>query len=134
MLQAEAAHFAKLKGGPGPVVETPEFATNTAKRQLENGDGEEEDQEAKRRRVLEETRDIDADSDEAADDDSSDDDRLVLYLVRLEIGANEVVATMMRMKLPSFSVSWRKSSASELRSEKKRLVKAPRQQLSARQS
>jgi protein CWC15 len=49
---------------------------NTPKRQLENGDEEdEEDPEAKRRRILEETRDIDADSDEA-EDDSSEEDRL----------------------------------------------------------
>ena len=50
--------------------------TNTPKRQLENSDGEEEeDPEAKRRRILEETRDIDADSDDAGEDDSSEDDR-----------------------------------------------------------
>jgi protein CWC15 len=51
---------------------------NTAKRQLENSDGdEEEDPVAKRRRVLEETRDIDADSEDDGEDDSSEDDRLV---------------------------------------------------------
>jgi protein CWC15 len=76
LLQAEAAHFAKLKGGPVPVADTPEPATNTSKRQLENGDaGDEEDPEAKRRRILEETRDIDADSEEDEEDDSSEDDR-----------------------------------------------------------
>jgi protein CWC15 len=76
LLQAEAAHFAKIKGGPVP--EEPEPATNTTKRQLENGDGEEEeDPEAKRRRILEETRDIDADSDDAGEDDSSEEDRFV---------------------------------------------------------
>lgn len=75
LLQAEAAHFAKLKGGRVSPTEDAS-PTNTAKRQLENGDGDaEEDLEAKRRRVLEETRDIDADSDEAGDGDSSDDDR-----------------------------------------------------------
>lgn len=75
MLQAEAAHFAKIKGGPAPVVaDTPEPATNTPKRQLENGDAEdEEDMAAKRRRILEETRDIDADSDDAEEDSSEDD-------------------------------------------------------------
>ncbi|KAH8754466.1 Pre-mRNA-splicing factor Cwf15/Cwc15 [Hyaloscypha finlandica] len=73
LLQAEAAHFAKIKGGPVPAE--PEPATNTSKRQLENGDGEEEeDLEAKRRRILEETRDIDADSDDAGEDDSSEED------------------------------------------------------------
>jgi protein CWC15 len=73
LLQAEAAHFAKLKGGPAPVSDTPESSTNDAKRQLENSD-EEETPEAKRRRILEETRDIDADSEEDDEDDSSEDD------------------------------------------------------------
>ncbi|CZT48633.1 related to Pre-mRNA-splicing factor cwc15 [Rhynchosporium secalis] len=74
LLAAEAAHFAKAKGGPGPASEPAESGvqTNSAKRQLENGD-EEEDVDAKRRRVLEESRDIDADS-ENDEDDSSDDD------------------------------------------------------------
>jgi len=80
LLQAEAAHFAKTKGGP--VLAEPETTTNTSKRQLENGDGEEEeDPEAKRRRILEETRDIDADSDDAGEDDSSEDDRFVVRSV-----------------------------------------------------
>jgi protein CWC15 len=52
--------------------------TNTAKRQLEDEDGEEEDLDTKRRRVLEETRDIDADSDDTGEDDSSEDDRCVI--------------------------------------------------------
>lgn len=80
MLRAEAAHFAKLKGEPIPGdVAEPERAH--VKRQLENGSGEEaeEDLEAKRQRILEETRDIDADSDSAGDDDSSDDDRCVVF-------------------------------------------------------
>ena len=77
LLQAEAAHFAKVRGGPVPAE--PEPATNTTKRQLENGEDEkEEDPEAKRRRILEETRDIDADSDDAGDDDSSEDDRFII--------------------------------------------------------
>lgn len=49
-----------------------------SKRQLEAGPGQdgdaEEDLEAKRRRVLEETRDIDADSDDA-ENNSSEEDR-----------------------------------------------------------
>lgn len=45
------------------------------KRQLENGEVGEEDVDAKRRRILEESRDIDADSEEDGDEDSSDDDR-----------------------------------------------------------
>ena len=50
------------------------------KRKLEiEGSEADEDPEAKRRRVLEETRAIDADSDEAEDDDSSEDDRWGFY-------------------------------------------------------
>jgi protein CWC15 len=74
LLQAEAVHFAKIKGQPSPTLDTPASPTH-AKRLLEDGDGEEEDPEAKRRRVLAETRDIDADSDDAEEDDSSEDDR-----------------------------------------------------------
>jgi protein CWC15 len=79
LLQAEAAHFAKAKGGPAPAVGDAPAPINTAKRLLEDGSAEdEEDPEAKRRRILEETRDIDADSDDAGESDSSDDDRLVM--------------------------------------------------------
>jgi protein CWC15 len=50
---------------------------NTSKRQIEDGSGAdaEDDTEAKRRRILEETRDIDADSDGGDDDTSSEEDR-----------------------------------------------------------
>lgn len=77
LLQAEAIHFAKLRGEPIPSAPIPEAAPNPLKRQLEleNGKEEEEDIDAKRRRVLEETRDIDADSEvDEDDDDSSDED------------------------------------------------------------
>ncbi|PSS12687.1 hypothetical protein M430DRAFT_126445 [Amorphotheca resinae ATCC 22711] len=75
LLEAEAAHFAKIKGGPAPTPETAEPSTNQAKRQLEDGGmGDEEDPEAKRRRILEETRDIDAESEDDGEDDSSEDD------------------------------------------------------------
>ncbi|GKZ21461.1 complexed with cef1p [Aspergillus brasiliensis] len=75
LLQAEAAHFAKKNGVP---VDEPKVETATPKRQLEGGSPggdagtEEEDPEAKRRRILEETRDIDADSDESEEDSSED--------------------------------------------------------------
>jgi protein CWC15 len=77
LLAAEAAHFAKTKGTKdGEPVEQ----SSTPKRTLEDAptvaDSEEEDQEAKRRRILEETRDIDADS-VGSDTDSSDEDRQV---------------------------------------------------------
>ncbi|KAJ6028050.1 hypothetical protein N7540_003626 [Penicillium herquei] len=78
LLKAEAAHFAKKNGVP--VDETA--ATEPApKRQLEstpadaeNEGGEVEDPEAKRRRILEETRDIDADSDGSEEDSSEEED------------------------------------------------------------
>jgi hypothetical protein len=73
-LQAEAVHYAKSKGGPASATEEPEAVINTAKRQLENGEaGDEEDPEAKRRRILEETRGIDAESEDDEDDSSEDD-------------------------------------------------------------
>jgi protein CWC15 len=75
LLQAEAAHVAKIKGGPAPATGEPEPSASTAKRGLENGDaGDGEDPEAKRRRILEETRDIDAESEDDGEDDSSEDD------------------------------------------------------------
>ncbi|PBP26653.1 hypothetical protein BUE80_DR002391 [Diplocarpon rosae] len=77
LLEAEAAHFAKVKGGPAPVIEEKRVEAGREKRLLEEGEGE-EDPEAKRRRILEETRDIDADSEEdeedSTDDDSDDED------------------------------------------------------------
>lgn len=72
LLQAEAAHFARKNGVPAdqPIIES-----TAPKRQLEGAppDAEEEDPEAKRRRVLEETREIDADS-EGSEDDSSEEE------------------------------------------------------------
>lgn len=85
LLQAEAAHFAKKQGIP---VDETSVESAAPKRQLEaapdggddnGGSAEiEEDPEAKRRRILEETRDIDADSD-GDDDDSSEEERYVLF-------------------------------------------------------
>lgn len=78
LLKAEAAHYAKTKG-ISTTAEVSSESTTPAKRQLQDGNGNdddgevEEDPEAKRRRILEETRDIDADSDGAAS--SSEDDR-----------------------------------------------------------
>lgn len=77
LLQAEAAHFAKKRGG---TVDETTVESAAPKRQLEgapaDGDAattDEEDPEAKRRRILEESRDIDADSD-GSEEDSSDED------------------------------------------------------------
>jgi protein CWC15 len=84
LLQAEAAHFAKKNGVP---IDEPSVSESTApKRQLEaappdgrGADGDaEEDPEAKRRRILEETRDLDADS-EGSEDDSSEEERYALH-------------------------------------------------------
>lgn len=77
LLAAEAAHFAKKNGGALPDVNEPETLaiTNNSKRPLEitsQADGE-EDPDAKRRRILEESRDIDADSEDDSENDSEDD-------------------------------------------------------------
>ncbi|OLN81624.1 Pre-mRNA-splicing factor cwc15 [Colletotrichum chlorophyti] len=81
LLAAEAAHFAKKNGGVPPPSDSADNgdAPTGLKRALESGSqaegGGEEDPEAKRRRILEESRDIDADSDsEEDDDDDSDED------------------------------------------------------------
>ena len=73
LLEAEAAHFSKAN----PAAAKSAEPTVSSKRQLEDGVGQsgEEDLEAKRRRILEETRDVDADSDESKSDDSSEEDR-----------------------------------------------------------
>lgn len=74
LLKAEATHFSKTKG----IKEEPSSPTDAPKRRLEGpsdeGGNEDEDPEAKRRRILEETRDIDADSDGGTEDSSSDED------------------------------------------------------------
>lgn len=81
LLQAEAAHFAKKRGAP---VDETSVESAAPKRQLEgapSGGGaegtDEEDPEAKRRRILEETRDIDADSD-GSEEESSEEERWVV--------------------------------------------------------
>jgi protein CWC15 len=78
---AEAAHFAKVNGTPLPSSDA-EASAACSKRPLALTDtangAEEEDSEAKRRKILEETRDIDADdTDDSAgggEDDDSDSD------------------------------------------------------------
>ncbi|KIW62955.1 pre-mRNA-splicing factor cwc15 [Phialophora macrospora] len=73
LLAAEAAHFAKTKGTTAePLPDSP----NPPKRPLEHAsdDIEDQDSEAKRRRILEETRDIDADSVGDEDSESSDEE------------------------------------------------------------
>lgn len=83
LLAAEAAHQAKLHGGPLPSSsavdddhQTP--TSHGTKRLLEAGqdadDDDQEDTEAKRRRILEATRDIDADDSDSSDGGSNKDD------------------------------------------------------------
>ncbi|KAL8752142.1 MAG: hypothetical protein Q9184_005829, partial [Pyrenodesmia sp. 2 TL-2023] len=76
LLEAEAAHFSKTTGAPNKPASTAE-PTTPSKRQLEAGHGQEgdgtEDIEAKRRRVLEESRDVDADSIHSSSSSSDDD-------------------------------------------------------------
>ncbi|GES66257.1 Cwf15/Cwc15 cell cycle control protein [Aspergillus terreus] len=92
LLQAEAAHFAKKRGVP---VDETSVESAAPKRQLEgapSGGGaevtDEEDPEAKRRRILEETRDIDADSDgseeESSEEESDDEDEAAELMRELE--------------------------------------------------
>jgi len=87
LLDAEAAHIAKTNPSAAKALQT-----SSTKRQLENepsvyGDGE-EDLEAKRRRVLEETRVIDAASDdtedESSDEESDEEDETAELLRELE--------------------------------------------------
>ncbi|KAI1312207.1 Pre-mRNA-splicing factor Cwf15/Cwc15 [Xylaria venustula] len=78
LLAAEAAHFAKKNGDVLPDADETETsaAAINSKRPLEltsQVDGEEEDLNAKRRRILEESRDIDADSEDDSENDSEDD-------------------------------------------------------------
>ncbi|KAL9613624.1 MAG: hypothetical protein Q9167_001852 [Letrouitia subvulpina] len=76
LLEAEAKHLSKLNGSIEKPLAPPEAAT-LSKRQLEDGSGEEgsaeEGIEAKRRRILEETRDVDADSGASSSNDSDED-------------------------------------------------------------
>ncbi|MCJ1464268.1 complexed with cef1p [Pseudocyphellaria aurata] len=92
LLEAEAAHYAKANGTSTAASDVPPAIKSTStKRQLEAGsqdDEEDEDIEAKRRRVLEETRDIDADSDgsknESSDEESDEEDETAELLRELE--------------------------------------------------
>ncbi|KAI3397677.1 hypothetical protein diail_10446 [Diaporthe ilicicola] len=80
LLAAEQAHHAKLTGGPTPSSNDDEPSepapASRAKRALEAGSmaDDDEDPEAKRRRIIEETRDIDADDSDSSSSDKDDDD------------------------------------------------------------
>jgi len=75
LLAAEAAHFAKTKGGQNDTTTT----VAGSKRAIEASaidpiSEEEQDEEAKRRKILEETREIDADDSDHDDSSEEDDD------------------------------------------------------------
>ena len=77
LLEAEAAHYSKTKGSTGNGGTAQSVASSaTSRRQLENTPGQEgdldEEPDAKRRRILEETRDIDADSDGSGSESSEE--------------------------------------------------------------
>lgn len=81
LLAAEAAHHARLTGAPAPSTAddaTSEHAHGTKRALLTAGSAEDgddgEDTEAKRRRILEETRDIDADDSDSGSEKDDDDD------------------------------------------------------------
>ena len=79
LLEAEAAHFSKTHGSSENSVEQSLDHGSSVKGQLEVGiatgrDNNDEDPSSKRRRILEETRDIDADS-EGPSSGTSDEDR-----------------------------------------------------------
>ncbi|KAL8960497.1 MAG: hypothetical protein Q9193_002804 [Seirophora villosa] len=89
LLEAEAAHFSKTNTASDKPASNAE-PTTSSKRQLEagpaqNGNGE-EDIEAKRRRVLEESRDVDADSvhssSSSSEEDSDDEEDETAELLR----------------------------------------------------
>src|ERR1700742_873558 len=67
LLAAEAAHFAKTKGATADSAAAAALPS-LPKRGLDESSTEDEDAEAKRRRILEESREIDADSE--GDDES----------------------------------------------------------------
>jgi protein CWC15 len=80
LLAAEAAHFAKTNGAEnGEAVEQISTPKRALEERPDDAEAEEEDPEAKRRRILEETRDIDADS-VGQESDTSDEERYFLEL------------------------------------------------------
>ncbi|KAM4055253.1 cwf15/Cwc15 cell cycle control protein [Hirsutella rhossiliensis] len=88
LLAAEAAHFAKKNGGSGALLDAAVgnddgrdsdgdvagMAPHGSKRPLPEGRDGDGDPEAKRRRILEESRELDADDESDADEDDEDSD------------------------------------------------------------
>lgn len=76
LLQAEAAHFSKVRGSPSGTAGSELEKASSPTRRIEHnrvGDRDSvEEPDAKRRRVLEETRQIDADSEDSGSDSSEE--------------------------------------------------------------
>ena len=88
-------------------MDEPTVDNTAPKRQIEGGSSggdpagtEDEDPEAKRRRILEETRDIDADSD-GSEDDSSEEERFVTPIRKQVNYADRSLVMMKKMRPPS---------------------------------
>lgn len=114
LLAAEAAHFAKTKG---LTESTATSSIPTSKRLLETTPGEDgpedEDPDAKRRRILEETREIDADSDGGSSDSTEDSDdeedetaELMRELEKIKRERAEQKAREVRTMLSSEDMRW----------------------------
>ncbi|MCJ1358771.1 MAG: complexed with cef1p [Icmadophila ericetorum] len=76
LLQAEAAHFSKVRGSPSGIDGLESERASSTSRRVENSTADDgdvvEEPDAKRRRVLEETRQIDADSEDSGNDSSEE--------------------------------------------------------------
>ena len=88
LLAAEAAHFAKLDGKALSTAAAVSGSKRAIEQVLNPADAIEEDEEAKRRRILEETREIDKDdsdeSDESSDGDDDEEDETAELMRELE--------------------------------------------------
>lgn len=122
LLRAEAAHYAKRNGKTGEINESD--GTVSAKRRIEDAsvdDDANEDEELKRRRkILEEAQDLDADS-AGSSDESSDEEYVTSVVVDLG-SADTNVARTTKTKQHSSWPNWRKSRGKEQSSERKRYV------------
>jgi protein CWC15 len=114
LLAAEAAHFAKTKGITEPTATSSSVAPKRLLETTTAEDGSEvEDADAKRRRVLEETREIDADSDgadsessEDSDDDEDETAELMRELEKIKRERAEQKAKEVRTSLASEDLQW----------------------------
>jgi hypothetical protein len=126
LLKAEAAHFAKKNGKTLDGNEEEASSSAAPKRTIEDANSdvveEDEDSEAKRRRlILEEARELDADSDGSSEEDS---DEEYGYLRLMFATHQELMTTAVRMtkrtRRPSLCARWRRSRERELNNAPKR--------------